>query len=147
MPVDVSTSIEINRPRAVVSAFASEPTNATRWYANIREAVWRTAPPLEVGARFAFVAQFLGRRLEYTYEVTEAVAAERLVMRTSEGPFPMETTYEWAEIAGGTRMVLRNRGDPRGFFALAAPLMRAAMRRANMNDLKRLKQLLEGAGH
>jgi Polyketide cyclase / dehydrase and lipid transport len=110
MLVDVNTSIEISCPRAVVSGFASEPTNATRWYANIREAVWRTTPQLVVGSRFAFVAQFLGRRLEYTYEVTEAVAAERLVMRTSEGPFPMETTYEWAEIAGGTRMVLEGAG-------------------------------------
>ena len=43
----------------------------------------------------AFVAQFLGRRLAYTYEGTELVAAERFVMRTAEGPFPMETTYLW----------------------------------------------------
>jgi polyketide cyclase/dehydrase/lipid transport protein len=66
-------------------------------------------------------------------------------MRTSDGPFPMETTYTWEPVGdGGTRMTLRNRGEPSGFSKLAAPMLRAAMRRANRKDLERLKQLLEG---
>jgi hypothetical protein len=73
---------------------------------------------------------------------------ERFVMSTAEGPFPMETTYEWDETPdGGTRMELRNRGEPSGFSKVAAPLMASAMRRANRKDLARLKALLEaGAG-
>jgi len=94
--------------------------------------VGETRPPLAVGSRLAFVARFLGRRLAYTYEVREHVPGERFVMRTAEGPFPMETTYEWHEAAGaGTRMTLRNRGEPSGFSKVAAPMMAAAMRRAN----------------
>ena len=69
---------------------------------------------------------------------------KRLVMRTAEGPFPMETSYTWAPAASGqTRMTLRNRGDPSGFSKLASPFIRTAMRRANRNDLKHLKFLLE----
>jgi len=65
-------------------------------------------------------------------------------MRTAEGPFPMETTYTWTDTAsGGTRMTLRNRGEPSGFSRFAAPAMTAAMRRANGKDLARLKALLE----
>jgi hypothetical protein len=72
------------------------------------------------------------------------VPDERLVMSTDEGPFPMETTYTWSDAPGeGTRMTLRNRGEPAGFSKLAAPFMAAAMRRANRKDLARLKQLLE----
>jgi len=109
----------------------------------IRAVEWKTAPPLAVGSRLAFVAHFLGRRLAYTYQVVDHVPHERLVMRTAEGPFPMETTYTFSAAPGGTRMTLRNRGQPAGFSRLVAPLMAAAMRRANRKDLRRLKQLLE----
>lgn len=144
MPVDVVTSIEIDRPRADVAAFAGDPGNATAWYVNIRSVEWETEPPVRVGSRMAFVAQFLGRRLAYTYEIRELVPEERLVMSTAQGPFPMTTTYEWEHTAsGGTRMTLRNAGEPSGFAKVGAPMMAGAMRRANQKDLARLKELLE----
>jgi hypothetical protein len=141
--VDVVTETEIARPRAEVAAFAADPDNATRWYENIQSVTWETSPPLAVGSRIAFVARFLGRALSYTYEVREHVPGERFVMATSEGPFPMETTYEWRDAEDGTLMRLRNRGAPSGFANVAAPLMARAMRRANRKDLATLKEILE----
>ncbi len=143
MNVDVTSEAFIARPRAEVYAYAADPGNAPRWYVNIKSVEWKSDPPLRLGSRLAFVAQFLGRRLVYTYEVIDVVAGERLVMRTAEGPFPMETTYTFADAEGGTRMTLRNRGTPRGFSAIVAPIMRAAMRRANRKDLDRLKGVME----
>jgi hypothetical protein len=59
----------------------------------------------------------------------------------------METTYSWEDTAsGGTRMTLRNRGEPAGFSRIATPALAAAMRRANRKDLARLKALLETGG-
>lgn len=144
MSVDVITEIVIHRSVDVVSRYAADPSNAPEWYVNIDSVEWKTSPPLAVGSKLAFVAHFLGRRLAYTYEIVELVPSVRLVMRTAEGPFPMETTYEWAPIGpNGTRMKLRNRGQPRGFSKLVAPMMEGAMRRANRKDLARLKELLE----
>lgn len=143
MPVDVFTEVSIRRPLAEVAAFAGDPSRAPEWYVNIRSVEWETPPPLAVGSRLAFVAHFLGRRLAYTYEVRELVPGSRLVMSTAEGPFPMETTYTWADEGGSTRMGLRNRGEPTGFSALLAPFMARMMRRANEADLARLKALLE----
>ncbi|WP_328994066.1 SRPBCC family protein [Kribbella sp. NBC_01245] len=143
MSVDVLTEIVIDRPVDVVSGYAGDPSNAPNWYTNIESVVWETPPPATVGSRIAFVAHFLGRRLAYTYEIVELIASQRLVMRTAQGPFPMETSYEWMAEGSGTYMSLRNRGEPSGFASIAAPVMAAAMRRANAKDLARLKSLLE----
>ncbi|HEX9856329.1 MAG TPA: SRPBCC family protein [Acidimicrobiia bacterium] len=147
MDVDVVTETMIRQPVDVVASYVGDPANAPDWYANIESVEWETEPPIQVGSRLAFVATFLGRTLAYTYEVVEHEPGVRLVMRTAQGPFPMETTYTW-EQAGvdGTRMTLRNRGTPSGFSRFAAPVVRAAMRRANDKDLARLRSLLEDGG-
>jgi uncharacterized membrane protein len=145
MTLDVQSAIVINRPVSEVSRYAADPDHAPLWYVNIKSVEWVTPPPAQVGSRVAFVAHFLGRRLTYTYEVVEFIPGVRLVMRTSEGPFPMETTYTWESNADGTtRMTLRNRGTPSGFSVWVAPLMAMAMRRAIRKDLVRLKKQLEG---
>jgi uncharacterized membrane protein len=144
MAVDVLTEIEIGRPRGEVAAFAADPDNVTAWYKNIRSIEWETPRPATVGSKLRFRAQFLGRALDYIYEVREHVPGQRFVMSTAEGPFPMETTYEWQDAEGGaTRMTLRNRGEPSGFSSIAAPLMARAIRKANEGDLRRLKAALE----
>jgi uncharacterized membrane protein len=144
MAVDVLTEIVIDRPVRVVAEYAGDPTNAPEWYSNIESVQWRTDPPVAVGSTMDFVAHFLGRRLAYTYEVVELVPLERLVMRTAQGPFPMETSYEWSPAGEqSTRMTLRNRGEPSGFAGIGAPIMSYAMRRANQRDLHELKSLLE----
>lgn len=144
MAVDVSSEIVINAPVQRVAAFAVDPSNAPDWYVNIETVDWLTPPPAVVGSRMSFVAHFLGRRLAYMYEVVDLVPGERLVMRTAQGPFPMETTYTWQPHGDdATRMTLRNRGEPSGFASLGAPMMAAAIRRANAKDLATLKRLLE----
>ena len=143
MSVDVLVETTIELPSELVSGYASDPTHAPEWYANIRSVDWLTEPPVRVGSRMDFVAQFLGRRLAYTYEVAELEPGRRMVMRTADGPFPMETTYTWEPAPEGTRMTLRNRGNPSGFSRVAAPVMELAMRRATTKDLARLKKRLE----
>jgi len=143
--VDVTTTIVITRPRDLVASYSADPGNVPAWYMNIKAVEWPRGSRPQVGARATFSAQFLGRHLNYTYEIVDFVPGERLVMRTAEGPFPMETTYVWRDgpSTGSTTMTLRNRGDPKGFFRLMAPVMARAVRHANRQDLERLKQLLE----
>ncbi len=144
MAVDVQTEVTIERPRREVAGYAADPDNVPSWYENIESVAWVTEKPVAVGSRIAFVARFLGRKLEYTYEITAYDPDEKLVMRTAEGPFPMETSYRWNDApGGGTVMSLRNRGEPAGFSKIAAPFMAAAVRRANKKDLALLKTILE----
>lgn len=144
MSVDVTTDIVIDRPAVAVSAFAADPDNVPRWYLNITSIEWQTPRPVALGSRVAFVAQFLGRRLAYTYEIVEWVPGERLVMRAADGLFPMETAYAWQAVDNNrTRMTLRNRGNPAGFSRWITPFIAFAMKRANRKDLALLKRRLE----
>ena len=148
MSIDVTTHIVINCPVQQVSAYAADPGNAPAWYKNIKSVEWVTPRRIEVGARVAFVAEFLRRRLVYTYEIVEFIAGRRLVMQTADGPFPMETTYTWEATADDrTKMTLRNRGVPAGFSRWIAPFMAVAVRRANKQDLVLLKKRLESGSH
>lgn len=142
--VDVHVETVINRPPDHVAAYAGNPDNAPEWYSNIKSVQWHTQPPMAVGSKLAFSARFLGRTLDYVYEIIELLPGQRLVMRTAQGPFPMQTTYAWTpEGQASTRMVLRNTGSPAGFSKIAGAVMAPMMRRAMRKDLRKLKELLE----
>jgi uncharacterized protein YndB with AHSA1/START domain len=136
MDSDVVTDIEIDRPRAEVADYVSNPDNATEWYENIKRVEWQSPKPLAVGSMVAFEAEFMGQKLEYTYEITEYVPGERLVMSAASGPFEMQTTYTFSDTpSGGTRMELGNRAHD--------PAMVSAIERENRKDLARLKSIIE----
>lgn len=141
--VNVQTQIHINRPRAEVAEYAANPDNAPQWYVNIHSSQRLTDGPIAPGSQVAFTAKFMGRELSYTYEFVEYVPGERLVMRTAQGPFPMQTTYTWTDDDGGTRMTLGNTGSPSGFSRLAGLVMAPMIRRETRKDLQKLKSILE----
>lgn len=141
--VDVVTNIEINAPLKKVMDYACNPDTAMAWYENIKSVVWKTAGPLRVGTHITFGARFLLKELSYTYEVTE-FSDHTFVMKTAEGPFPMETIYRFEMVSANvTTMTLQNKGEPTGFSKLFTPLISAMMKRANQKDLKRLKNIIE----
>jgi hypothetical protein len=144
MTVDVTVETTIDRPLRVVADYAGDPSNAPTWYRRIASADWQTEPPVRVGSQVTFTATFLGKRLVYTYEVTDHEPGAHLTMRTAQGPFPMNTTYTWSPVgADATQMTLRNHGEPAGFSRLTAPLVSFAMRRAMTQDLAKLAEILE----
>jgi len=139
MDQDVLTNIEIDRPRSEVSDYVSDPENATEWSQNISKAEWRSPKPLSAGSEFAFEATFMDETSEYTYQVTEYVPGEALVMSSTSGPVPMETSYRFSDTpAGGTKVELRSLAPD--------PDVASALEIDNRQDLARLKSILEDGG-
>lgn len=146
MAVDVLETIVIERPVDVVAEFAGDPSRAPEWYRRIASAEWLTEAPMRLGSRIRFHADFLGRTLDYVYEVVELTPDEQVAMRTTEGPFPMRTTYTWRPLSDrACHMAMRNEGEPSGFAVLASPFIGRAMRRAMRQDLVDLKRILESS--
>jgi uncharacterized membrane protein len=142
--VNVKTETIISCPIEKASEYAFDPDNAPEWYENIKSVEWKTSKPLSIGSQIAFKAKFLGKELSYVYEIIELIPNQKLVMRTAQGPFPMETIYTFEKISEDkTKMMLINRGKPSGFSGLFAPFMAMAMKKANTKDLASIKKILE----
>lgn len=145
MSVDVASEILIERPPGIVSAYVADPANAPSWHDHIKSAGWAKDATPHPGSRIAIVAEFLGRKLDFVYEIVEFTPGEKLVMHSVEGPFPMHTVYAWEETREGhTRMTMRNHGEPSGVSKLMAPMIATALRSTGEKDLAKLKAILEG---
>jgi hypothetical protein len=145
MEIDVASEIEIGVPREQVARFAADPGNATLWRQIFEEAEPEHVGSPQVGWRVIFVSKVLAGKVPYTYQVVEHVPGERLVMRTEDGPFPVQTTYAWEDAGdGATRMTLQTSGEPKKHTTkLAVRLMTKAWRKADAKDLAALKAVLE----
>ena len=143
MGINVKAEVVINRSREDVTRFAMNPDNDPVWISGIREVKMLTEPPLAQGTKVERVATFMGKRIEYVLEVVEYDPKALLAMRSVKGPFPMNVSYEFEEVAGGTLARIRIQGEASGFYKLAAPVMSRAVKRNITNDLKALKELLE----
>ena len=142
--IHAEEQIRIERPRAEVAAWAADPDNAPRWRKDVAKVEWKSHPPLRTGSRISLTTPSLGLPLAYRYTVEDHVPGERTVLRTEEGPFPIETTLAFADAGDGsaTDVTLATSGEKRGS-KVAARLLERTMRRANRKDLQRLKKLLE----
>lgn len=141
---EMTTEIEIDRPRSEVAAFASDPDNTVAWLRRTKSVEWQTPRPIAVGSRVAYVGQFLGRRLEQVYEVAAIVPGERLVMKLHGGRDLIEMIYTWRDSpAGGTVMTLRERAELSWPMRINLSLIRPVIRRVSRRSLERLKAVLE----
>lgn len=143
MAVDVTSTIEISRPRHHVAAFLEDSGNDHRWIrALVAPAEPLTSFPYGKGSRVGRVARMAGAKIDYTTEVVEYRPGETLVMKTVKGP-PMVVTYSLGDAPGGAQVRVRNQGEGGLMFTLFGWLMGRMVRSRVDGDLRQLKRVLE----
>ena len=142
MAIDITAEVVINRSRDDVASYATNPDNDPIWIGGIVETKTLTDPPFGKGTRVQRVAKFMGRRMDYTPEVTEYEPNRLVTMRTDK-PFDMMIRYQFEETEGGTLARIQIQGEGGGFYKLAGPLLARGVKKNVQGDLERLKILLE----
>lgn len=107
----------------VFFAFAANPENDSQWQSGVLETEITSEGPIGVGTTHREVRQFLGRRIESTYELTEYEANRKWGLKTTSGPIPVEATVTFESVEGGTKATMVAEAEVGGFFRLAEPLV------------------------
>jgi uncharacterized membrane protein len=143
----VRNAVEIDRPAEEVFAFLDDVTNNTKWLKGMRSCTWTTEPPARVGSRYEQVAEFLGKEIRTSFEVTAHEPGRLVTIRSREGSsFPLTVTRLVEPVDGARSRVIETvESDPGGFYRIAQPLLRAMVARNIARDYRTLKVLLEGS--
>jgi uncharacterized protein YndB with AHSA1/START domain len=133
----------INRPAAEVFAALRDLEKIPRWNSTLSEVRHTSDGTLGLGSTLVYVGRFLGRSYESPSEYSEFVADRSYVSRTTSGPFELEVATTLDATDGATRLTLKARGESRGFFKVAEPVVVRLTKRTFENAYANFKTLLE----
>ena len=136
-------SVVIERPLEEVWEYTIDPANDPVWQSMVTEVRSGGGEPLRVGSRIEEVFHFLGRRFDITFEVTEHEPMSRSAVKASSAPVPMEGSYEYERVDGGTRFSTIGETNAHGLFRLAEPVFARMAGRAWATSCATLKDVLE----
>jgi hypothetical protein len=136
----------IDRPQQQVFDFISNPENDPEWRQSTISSKWISEPPIGVGSESKSVDKFLGRKLEYTSEITAWDPPSRFGTRVVSGPIPFEATFSLDTEDSGTRVWVEGQAEFSGLFKIAGGLIRRQFEEQMDYEFNTLKQLLE-KGH
>ncbi len=133
----------IDRPVDEVFAFLVDPSKTADWTPGVTEARQTSEGPIGVGTTVLFIGRFLGRGFESPSEVMDFVPNQRFTAKSTSGPFQLEVDYTLQPVDGGTRLATVYRGESRGFFKLAEPVIVRLAKKHFETAAENLKALLE----
>jgi uncharacterized protein YndB with AHSA1/START domain len=96
----------------------------------------RADGPTEVGTTLRFTT----RGKEHTSRITAVAPGRSITLRSQQGGVTADYTYAVAADPGGTRVTLTADVGTRGAWRLAAPMIRAAIRRTDSGQLDALER-------
>ena len=141
----VEADVLLARSLEAVFDFVGEASNLPLWDSSILEAEQVEPGPLELGTRWRGVSKILGRRFEWTAEVTQVERPSSMSSRAVEGDLRFTVTNTFRSEDGGTRFTYRVEAEPGlgGVFGrLTDPLVEKAQQRTVKANLDTLAELM-----
>ena len=145
MPV-IDETVVIARPVGEVFDFLTLAENLPRWDSSILECVQVSSGAVTAGTRYRGASRIVGRRIEWTTEVTEFVPGVRVTSRSVEGPLTFTVSYEVSSCPAGTTLRYRlaaESGLGGAFGRALEPIVERAQTKVVRTNLDKLASLLE----
>ena len=145
MPV-IDETVVIARPAEEVFDFLALAEYLPRWDSSVLECVQVGSGPVTVGTRYRGASRIVGRRIEWTTEVTEFVPGVRMTSRSVEGPLTFTVSYEVSSCPAGTTLRYRlaaESGLGGAFGRALEPIVERAQTKVVRANLSALASLLE----
>jgi len=145
MPV-IDETVVIARPAEEVFDFLALAEYLPRWDSSVLECVQVGSGPVTVGTRYRGASRIVGRRIEWTTEVTEFVPGVRVTSRSVEGPLTFTVSYEVSSCPAGTTLRYRlaaESGLGGAFGRALEPIVERAQTKVVRTNLDKLASLLE----
>jgi carbon monoxide dehydrogenase subunit G len=136
-------TVVINRPVSKVFQAMDDFEKAPNWNPGVTEVRRVDEGPIKLGSTVVYIGKFLGRNFESHSQYVEYVPNERSATKTISGPFHLEIENTFEAVDGGTRLTSTFRGESRGFFKLAEPVVVRLTKRQFETATENLKELLE----
>ena len=145
MPV-IDETVVIARPAEEVFDFLALAEYLPRWDSSILECVQVSSGAVTAGTRYRGASRIVGRRIEWTTEVTEFVPGVRMTSRSVEGPLTFTVSYEVSSCPAGTTLRYRlaaESGLGGAFGRALEPIVERAQTKVVRTNLDKLASLLE----
>ncbi len=136
-------SVVINCPAPDIFAYMTDVVNGTEWQEDLVEAQQTSTGPMGVGTTIREVRQFMGRRLESVFKITEHEPGRKLSFESTSGPLPLRGHYDLEPVAAGTKVIMVVEAELTGVFKMTEPLVVHSAKRQLDTNLTKLKALLE----
>jgi uncharacterized protein YndB with AHSA1/START domain len=135
--------VVIDRPVEDVFAALVDVDRAPDWNPGVTEVRRTSDGPIEVGTTIVYVGKFLGRDYESPSKCTEYVAGKQFTSKSASGPFDLEIANYLESVGEGTKLTTVYRGESKGFFRLAEPVVVRLAKKQFETATENLKALLE----
>ena len=133
----------IGRPVDEVFAVIQDVAKTPVWTPGLSEARITSDGPLEPGSALLYRGTFLGRAYQSPAVCTALTENKQFATKSTSGPFHIEIDATLEPVDGGTQVTSFYRGESRGFFKIAEPLLVRLTRKHFETAAENLRTLME----